>query len=92
MNLEAGILAVAFGYVAQWIRGFERIPNQWSYVFIGIGGVLVYWLALGGNLATREFWWGAFTWMLAARGTASASSEARIAPKTNSLGPVPKGG
>ena len=96
MNVESGILAIVFGYIAQWLRGFSRIPNQWSYVFIGAGGVLVYWLAMGGDPLSRGFWWSAFTWMLTARGTASTLDHAeiggfRLAPRTDSVGMPPKG-
>ena len=77
------------GLVWQWARGPKRFPNWASWVVFGLAAVGGYvWATPDALGAFRADWRTALfalaSFVLAARGAASSSSEARIAPKTNS--------
>ena len=78
--------AVFWGYAMQLIRAVKPLPSWLVYPVIGGAGALLFWLAGGCHLTTRECWWTALTWMFAARGVAATAKDAKAAPATNSLG------
>ena len=89
MNEFAPVAQIALGYVWQWVRAPKNVPNWVSWgAFAGVSVLLWVWMTddAGKQLATS--WRAAVcqivSFILAARGAASSSSELKIAPMTNS--------
>ena len=84
------IAQAALGYVWQWTRALKKVPNEVGYGVFGVSAVLIYIFATPDFGKTFHESWrtavaGAFSFLLAARGSASASSDTKVAAKTNSL-------
>ena len=77
--------AAALGYVTQLVRAVDKIPNWASYALIGVAGSLIYWFFNRTGVGGEDWGAGLVMFLLATRGTASTVSEAKMAPKTNSL-------
>lgn len=81
---------VVLGYVTQWLRGLKNVPNWISWVGLGIASVAVYvWITPSFDADFKADWRavvaGGVSFLLAARGGASTSSDTKAAPKTNSI-------
>jgi hypothetical protein len=90
-STELMLMAQAImGYVWQWTRGLKKVPNWVSWTIFGLSAMLLYVFATPGFEETFAKSWrtalaGMISFLLAARGAASSSSDATVAPKTNSL-------
>jgi len=89
--MELNLLGQAvLGYVWQWLRAIKNIPNwaSWAVAAVASAGVYVF-VTKGFGEAWQADWRaavaGMLSFILAARGTASTSSETGIAKPTNSL-------
>mgnify|MGYP003596375040 CR=1 FL=1 len=81
---------VVLGYVVQWVRSFERVPNWVSWVVLTVASVGIYiWITPTVVQDWQASWRvaiaGCVSFILAARGAAAGAKEVRAAPKTNSL-------
>lgn len=81
---------VVLGYLWQWARSFQRVPNWVSWSVMGLAAVGVYvWITpsiVGDFTASwRAALAGLVSFILAARGAAAGAKEVNVAPKTNSL-------
>lgn len=90
-NADLALLGqVVLGYVWQWVRSFARVPNWVSWPVMGLSAIAVYvWITPTVVTDWQANWRfavaGCVSFILAARGAASTTSEAKAAPQTNSL-------
>jgi hypothetical protein len=80
----------ALGWLWQWARAPQRIPGWASWTVFGLAAIAGYgWATYNVVESFQHDWRNALflmvSFVLAARGAASASSDAKAAPKTNSL-------
>jgi hypothetical protein len=90
MDLTPLGIAAGIGYLWQWARGPKKIPNWLGYIVAGAVTIGAWvWVTPDAEKIVNANWRqavaGIIGMYLTARGTASASSEAKIAPKTNSI-------
>ncbi len=78
------------GYLWQWARSFQRVPNWVSWTVMGLAAVAVYvWITPSVVTDWTANWRtavaGCISFILAARGAAAMTKEVKAAPPTNSL-------
>lgn len=91
MNPELQLIGqAALGYAWQLTRAPKKIPNWMSWMLFGIAAAAIYvWITPSFGGTFHDNWRlalaGMASFLLGARGAASTSSDAKVAPKTNSL-------
>lgn len=80
---------VVLGYVVQWARSFKNVPNWASWGFLGLASVGVFiWVTPDFFTSFKTDWRtvvaALVSFILATRGGAATSKEAKLAPETNS--------
>jgi hypothetical protein len=89
-NSELYLLGqVVLGYAMQWARSFKNVPNWLSWGLFGIASALVFiWVTPDFFTHFKADWRTVLaalvSFILATRGGAATSKEAKIAPETNS--------
>lgn len=88
MNSElAPVAQMLMGYLVQWTRGAKAIPNWVGYAVLVVGTIAIYgWMTPDFSKLYHTNWRllvaQMLSFFLAARGSASLSSDAKAAPKT----------
>ena len=90
-NSDLALLGTAvLGYIWQWARSFQRVPNWVSWIVMGLAAVAVYvWITPTVVTDWHESWRTAIaaciSFILSARGAAAVAKESKSVPPTNSL-------
>lgn len=85
---------IALGWLWQVTRAFRVVHNAWGYVIFGLAcGAVWYWMTPDAEKLFMSNWRHGLadvvvaiaSMVLAARGAAGTSADAKVAPKTDSL-------
>jgi len=80
---------VVLGYVMQWARSFKNVPNWVTWGLFGLASIGVFvWVTPDFFTSFKSDWRTVIaalvSFILATRGGAATSKEAKLAPPTNS--------
>ena len=81
---------IVLGYVMQWARSFQKVPNWLPWVVIGAAAVATYiWITPSFFSDWTTNWRTALaaiaSFILATRGASALAKETKSAPPTNSI-------
>jgi hypothetical protein len=77
---------LALGWVSQFVLyGPKKVPTWFAYTALAAAGLGLYVIGNGASWADRAWWMGFVGFVMAARGSAGTSKDAKVAPKTDAF-------